>query len=165
MAKRATALCSLLVLGLLTFGCARDDDPNHFAREAAQGGLAEVQMGRLAAERATSPAVKQFGQQMVEDHSKAGNELTQLAARKNLQLPTDVSAEQKATMEKLAKLSGADFDKAYVDAMVEDHEHDVADFQQQANGGQDADLKAFAAKTLPVIQHHLQMIKNIKAKM
>jgi putative membrane protein len=76
-----------------------------------------------------------------------------------------VSAEQKETMTKLSKLSGADFDKAYVDAMVDDHEHDVKDFQEQANEGKDADLKAFAAKTLPVIQHHLQMIKEIKAKM
>jgi putative membrane protein len=165
MVKRIVILSCSVLLALVALGCNRDEDPNHFAMEAAQGGLAEVQLGRLAVEHATNPAVKQFGQQMVDDHSKAGNELMQLAARKQMQLPTDVSAEQKETMTKLSKLSGADFDKAYVDAMVDDHEHDVKDFQAQANEGQDADLKAFAAKTLPTLQHHLQMIKDIKAKM
>ena len=166
MTKRTTALGLLLLAALAAGGCARSgDDSGSFAKNAAQGGTAEVQLGRLAATRASSPAVRQFGQQMVEDHSKAGNELTQLAARKNIQLPTELKAEHKALMDKLSQLSGADFDKAYVDAMVDDHEHDAEEFQAQSNGGSDPDVKAFAAKTLPVIQHHLQMIKDIKAKM
>jgi putative membrane protein len=146
-------------------GCERDQNSDHFAKESAQGGMAEAQMGRLAAERGSNPAVKQFGQQMVDDHSKANNELTQLAARKNIQLPQEMTSEQKSTMDKLSKLSGAEFDREYVDAMVKDHEHDVEDFQIQANKGNDADVKAFAAKTLPVLQKRLQMIRDIKSKM
>ena len=166
MTKRTTALGLLLLAALAAGGCARGgDDSGSFAKNAAQGGTAEVQLGRLAATRASSPAVRQFGQQMVEDHSKAGNELTQLAARKNIQLPTELKAEHKALMDKLSQLSGADFDKAYVDGMVDDHAHDAEEFQAQSNGGSDPDVKAFAAKTLPVIRHHLQMIKDIKAKM
>ncbi|HEX8178573.1 MAG TPA: DUF4142 domain-containing protein [Pyrinomonadaceae bacterium] len=165
MIKRIAALVCVALLALLAVGCERAEDTSHFMMEAAQGGLAEVQMGQLAVSRGTNPAVKQFGQQMVDDHSKANSELMQLAARKSMQLPTSVSDEQKEMMGKLAKLSGADFDKAYVDAMVEDHEHDVKDFQAQAGQGNDADVKAFAVKTLPTLQHHLEMIKAIKAKL
>lgn len=165
MLKRMLAFGAMALLSMLTFGCASDSDSEHFAKEAAQGGMAEVQIGRLASERASNPAVKQFGQQMVEDHTKAGSELTQVAARKNIQLPGDLKSEDKSEQDKLSKLSGADFDKEYVDFMVKDHEHDVEDFQEQANKGNDADVKAFASKTLPVLQHHLQMIRDIKSKM
>jgi putative membrane protein len=102
---------------------------------------------------------------MVTDHSKANAELMQLAGRKNIQLPTDVKSDQKSEQDKLSKLSGADFDKEYVDYMTKDHEEDVSEFQKQSQSGGDAEIKAFAAKTLPTIQHHLQMIKEIKSKM
>jgi putative membrane protein len=163
--KIATISIFVVLAAVLLTGCGRDQNSEHFAKESAQGGMVEVQMGRLAAERGSNPAVKQFGQQMVDDHSKANNEMTQLAARKNIQLPQEMTAEQKSTMDKLSKLSGAEFDREYVDAMVKDHEHDVEDFQIQADKGNDADVKAFAAKTLPVLQKHLQMIRDIKSKM
>ncbi len=156
---------SVMAGAIVLSGCEQDNNSEHFAKESAQGGIAEVQMGRLAVERGASPAVKAFGQQMVDDHSKANNEMTQLAARKHLQLPQEMTSGQKSEMEKLSKLSGAEFDKEYVDAMVKDHEHDVEDFQIQANKGNDADVKALAAKTLPTLQRHLQMIRDIKAKM
>ncbi|HEX8071690.1 MAG TPA: DUF4142 domain-containing protein [Pyrinomonadaceae bacterium] len=164
--KRVLLIFVVLFVGLAS-GCAGGggSDSNHFAQEAAHGGLAEVKLGTLAAERAANPAVRQFGQQMIVDHSKANAELQQLAARKGLQLPNAPKAEQQAEYDKLAKLSGADFDREYVNFMTDDHQEDVEAFQAQAQAGGDADIKAFAAKTLPVIQHHLQMIKEIKTKM
>ncbi|MBS1797441.1 MAG: DUF4142 domain-containing protein [Acidobacteria bacterium] len=135
-----------------------------FLTEAAQGGMAEVMLGRLAASKAQNPDVKKFGQRMVDDHTKANNELKELAVKKNFTLPTDVNAKQKSLMDKLEGLSGADFDKAYVDAMVDDHEEDVDDFKDEAENGKDADVKAWAAKTVPTLQSHLDMIKGIQSK-
>ncbi len=136
-----------------------------FMTEAAQGGMAEVELGKLASTKAQNASVKQFGQQMMSDHGRANNELKQLAAKKNITLPTDVGAAHKATMEKLSKLSGAEFDKEYVAEMVKDHEKDVAEFQTQSESATDSDVKAFAAKTLPTLKSHLEMIRGIQGKM
>jgi putative membrane protein len=133
--------------------------------EAAKGGMAEVELGKLAVGKAQNPEVKRFAQQMIADHTRANNELKTLAGKKSVTLPTDVGAEHKATMDKLSKLSGAEFDKEYVRAMVEDHEKDVKEFQTQSATSTDADVKAFAAKTLPTLQSHLTMIKGIQGKM
>lgn len=136
-----------------------------FMYKAAQGGMAEVKMGELAASKAQNAEVKQFGQKMVTDHTKANTDLKAVAAKENVSLPGDVNADQKETMDDLSKLSGAEFDKEYVSGMVEDHEKDVADFQAQADSGSDPDVKAFAARTLPTLKAHLEMIKNIQSKM
>jgi len=126
-----------------------------FAEKAASGGMAEVKMGQLAVDKGTSPTVKQFGQKMVDDHSKANDELKEIASKKNLSLPTEVNSKQQATYDKLAKLSGSDFDKAYMDAMVKDHDEDVREFKKaSAMSGMDSDLKAWAEKTLGVIEQH-----------
>lgn len=165
MTERVMMLSMVCLLtSLVMVGCASGGDSNKFMTAAAQGGMAEVQLGRLAAERGSSDAVKQFGQHMVMDHTKANQELMQVAQRKNVSLPQEVNSDQKSEADKLSKLSGADFDKEYVDYMVKDHEKDAKEFQEQANNGTDADVKAFAAKTLPVIQSHLKMIKEIKDK-
>ncbi len=139
--------------------------PNGFMTEAAKGGMAEVELGKLAVGKAQNPEVKRFAQQMIADHTRANNELKTLAGKKSVTLPTDVGAEHKATMDKLSKLSGAEFDKEYVRAMVEDHEKDVKEFQTQSATSTDTDVKAFAAKTLPTLQSHLTMIKGIQGKM
>lgn len=136
-----------------------------FMNKAAQGGMAEVELGKMASTKAQNQEVKQFGQQMTADHTRANNELKTLAAGKNVTLPTDVGAIHQATMDKLSKLSGAAFDKEYVKAMVEDHEKDVAEFQKQADSGTNADVKAFAAKTLPTLKSHFEMIKAMQGKM
>jgi len=128
-----------------------------FVKEAASGGMAEVELGRLAAERASSPEVKQFGQRMVDDHTKANDELKAIAQRKNIALPTDVPSKHKALQQRLSKLSGAAFDRAYMKEMVKDHHHDVAAFQKESRSGKDPDLKAFASNTLPTLQDHLRM--------
>jgi putative membrane protein len=138
---------------------------NSFLMKAAQGGMAEVELGRLAAEKAQNAEVKKFAQKMIEDHSNANTELKSLATKKGVTVPSDVGAEHKASMDKLKNLSGAEFDKAYVAAMVEDHKKDVAEFEKESTGASDADVKAFAAKTLPTLKMHLEMIQAIQAKM
>jgi len=136
-----------------------------FMNDAAPGGMAEVELGKMAASKAQNAEVKAFGQKMVEDHSKAGEELKQLAAQKKVMLPPDVLPAHKQLMEKLSKLSGAEFDKEYVAAMVEAHEKDVAAFENVSKTAADADVKAFATKTLPTLKMHLEMIKAMAGKM
>ena len=136
-----------------------------FAKMAAMGGMDEVQLGQLAAQKASDPDVKSFGQKMVDDHSKANDQLKQIASQKGMTLPADLSTMQKHDMDKLSKLSGAAFDSAYVSMMVKDHKKDIADFQKEANSGKDSDLKGFASSTLPTLQDHLKMVQDISAKM
>ncbi|MBA2334209.1 MAG: DUF4142 domain-containing protein [Acidobacteriota bacterium] len=136
-----------------------------FMNDAAPGGMAEVELGNLAAQKAQSPAVKTFGQLMATDHSKANEELKLLAAQKKVTLPTGVLPTHKELMDKLSKASGADFDMEYVKAMVAAHEKDVAAFENVSKTAADADVKAFAAKTLPTLKMHLDMIKSMADKM
>lgn len=136
-----------------------------FINQAAPGNMVEVELGRLATKQATSSEVKKFAEQMIIDHTKAGEELKQVAQGKKVMLPPNLMPKHKETMEKLTKLKGAEFDREYVKAMVEDHEKDVAAFDNIAKTGVDADVKAFAAKTLPTLQMHLQMIREIESKM
>jgi putative membrane protein len=137
----------------------------HFAIKAAQGGMAEVKLGQLAADKASSPDVKAFGQQMVDDHTKANDQLKSIAQGEGITLPGDVNQKQQATYDRLSKLSGADFDKQYVKSMVMDHEEDVKDFRKEANSGKDEKIKSFASQTLPTLQGHLDKIKGIQSKM
>ncbi|WP_013323726.1 DUF4142 domain-containing protein [Gloeothece verrucosa] len=133
----------------------------NFVTEAAQGGMAEVKLGQLASKRATKAEVKQFGQRMVRDHSQANKELQQLASKKGIKLPSDIGEEHKAALTRLSKLSGAQFDQAYMSLMTEDHNKDISLFENQAQQGQDPDLKAWAAKTLPTLQQHDQLAQSI----
>jgi putative membrane protein len=132
-----------------------------FVTEAAMGGMAEVDLGRLASTQAANDKVKAFGQRMVTDHGKAGNELKSLAASKQITLPTAIDAKHQATHDKFAKLSGAEFDRAYVKDMLADHKKDVDAFARESMSGQDSDVKAWAAKTLPTLREHLRMIEDL----
>jgi len=153
----------ILVLALAFTGSS-DKDSARFAANAAQGGMTEVELGKLAIQRGTDPAVKEFGQRMIADHNRANNELKVVAAEKNIELPSDLNSSEKSTMEKLSKLSGAEFDKEYISDMVNDHEEDLEDFQTQANKGNDPEIKAFAAKALPTLQGHLQKARELAKK-
>ena len=135
-----------------------------FVKEAAQGGMAEVELGQLAQEKASSPDVKQFGERMVTDHQKANEQLKQIASQKGMQLPAEPSAKDKATKEKLSKLSGEQFDKAYMADMVKDHKKDVAAFKRESNAGQDPAIKEFASQTLPTLEDHLKQAETIAPK-
>src|SRR5215204_1093513 len=136
-----------------------------FAMAAAMGGMAEVELGRLAAQKGASDEVRQFGQRMVDDHSKANEELMRVASSKGLTPPAALDAKHQAEMQKLSALSGEKFDREYVKMMIKDHKKDVSEFQKEASRGADPDIKAFASSTLPTLQEHLQMIQRINDKM
>ena len=140
------------------------ETPESFLAEAAEGGLAEVELGKLAAKNAQDAEVKKFGQMMVDDHSRANQELKALAAKKSIKIPEQLGT-HKSTVDKLSDLKGADFDKEYVNEMISDHKKDVDAFERQANSATDPEVKAFAAKTLPVLKKHLEAIMKIQGKM
>ena len=128
-----------------------------FMKEAAKGGMMEVDMGKMAQQKGKNAEVKKFGTRMVADHSKANTELMGIAKKKGVDL-----SKEKAKMEKIDE---ANFDKQYIGMMVKDHEKDLAEFQAEAKNGSDGDVKAFAAKTSEVIKKHLEMAKAAQAKL
>ena len=134
---------------------------NRFMKKAAQGGMAEVELGRLAEQKAASQDVKNFGQQMVNDHSKANDQLKAIAAKENVDLPNNVSTKQQQEIDRLSKLSGEQFDKAYIQHMLKDHKKDIAEFRKEANNGKDPDVKSFASSTLPKLEQHLQHAQRV----
>src|SRR5215217_1354313 len=133
-----------------------------FLMDAAMGGLMEVELGRLAAQQGTSDTVKQFGQRMVDDHSQANTQLMTLASSKGMTLPTALDEKHQKDVTKLSAMSGAEFDRAYSKMMLSDHNKDVKEFEKQSTKGGDADIKAFASKTLPTLQEHLQMARGLE---
>ena len=135
----------------------------NFVMQAGQVGMLEVELGRLAVQRGSSAGVKQYGQEMVEEHTRANQELMQLAMQKGVKLPTEMSTQNKALMERLSGLSGTSFDAAYKQAMIESHNQAIALFQAQSQQGQDPDLKAWATQKLPNLQAHLQMVNQMLA--
>jgi putative membrane protein len=130
-----------------------------FVLDAAKGGMAEVELGKLAADHAKNDEVKKFAQRMVDDHSKANDELKSIAEAKGIKLPTDTDATHKATMRRLEKLNGAAFDRAYMQMMVGDHVKDVNEFKKESNSGRDSQVKAFASSKLPTLEEHLQQAR------
>lgn len=134
-----------------------------FADNAARGGIAEVEMGQLAAEKGSNQGVKAFGQQMVDDHTKANAKLKRIADSESMTLPTDLTSKDQELKSKLQNLSGAQFDGAYIKAMVKDHQEDVKEFKKEANSGKDPKIKEFASQTLPILQDHLAKAKSAQA--
>jgi putative membrane protein len=132
--------------------------------ESAQGGMAEVELGKLASKKGSRASVKQFGRKMVADHSKANREMKTLAAQKGVGLPPTLNEKDQAEMDRLTKLKGAAFDKEYMDYMTADHRQDVAEFDKEVSKAKDSDVKNFAAKTLPTLQDHLKMAEKIDGK-
>jgi len=148
-----------------TGGIAVTAEDAKFATDAANGGLAEVALGKLAQTKATNPQVKSFADMMVTDHSKVNDELAAIAKAKNITLPAAPDADHQKKLDDLSKLSGKDFDKAYVDAMVDGHKKTLDLMNMAAKDCKDSELKAFAVKTAPVVQTHLDAIKKIHDSM
>jgi putative membrane protein len=142
---------------------AADNPDASFYKKAAEGGLAEVELGNLAQNKSPTQSVKEFGSMMVKDHSAANEKLKAIAEAKSIKLPTSPSVGQMATKTKLEVLSGKTFDKSYIKGMVADHKEDIREFQKEASTGQDADAKAYAAATLPTLKAHLKKIEAIAA--
>lgn len=132
-----------------------------FMKKAAQGGLAEVELGQLAVQKASNEQVKNFGQRMVDDHSKANDQLKQVAEQEHVKLPTQPDAKDRATKAQLEKLSGKQFDDAYMKDMVKDHKKDVADFARESKAAKDPNVKSFAEQTLPTLREHLNLAEQI----
>jgi putative membrane protein len=162
MYKYALGLATL-TLAFAVAARAEDNPDASFYKKAAEGGLAEVELGQLAQQKSSNAAVKDFGAMMITDHTAANQKLSAIATRKNIDLPTSPSMGQMATKTKLDVLSGATFDKSYIKGMVEDHEEDIKEFQQEAASGKDPDAKAYAVSTLPTLKKHLKKIKEIAA--
>ncbi|HEX8531077.1 MAG TPA: DUF4142 domain-containing protein, partial [Cytophagales bacterium] len=138
------------------------EDDADFMVKAASGGMLEVELGKMALQKASSPNVKKFAQQMVTDHTKANEELKALAAKKNITLPTTPGDEAQEHINDLAKYTGAEFDEEYMELMHKDHQEDLDLFKEAADDAEDAEVKAFAAKTLPVLQNHHQMAEQLE---
>jgi putative membrane protein len=142
----------------------RQDD-NAFAMTVAQNGMAEVALAKLALQKSKNADVKKFAQRVITDHTKVGQELKKIAAAKNITLPAEVKPEQKETHDRFMKLSGAEFDREFMNLMVENHGKSITAFEAESNNGTDAELKAFAGNTLPTLREHLQMARDTTGKL
>lgn len=145
----------------------KHDDTNlekdsEFAVNAADAGMLEVELGRLAATNGANTQVKAFAEGMVTDHSQANEELKSLAAGKNITLPATLSEDKQKKVTDMAAKKGADFDKAYMDMMVDDHEKVVDMFKKEADKGNDMEVKGWAAGKVPTLEHHLEMAKSTR---
>lgn len=135
-----------------------------FVRQALQGGMAEVQLGQLALQKSSNPDVKQFAQKMVDDHTKLGDAMKQVAQQMNVKPPDSLSGKDKSTMAKMSALNGDEFDKAYIRDMVKDHKQDEKEFKQEAENTSNPALKGLVSQGGQMIDQHLQMIEQIAQK-
>jgi putative membrane protein len=155
---RKTIYCVSGIMWLCVSAFAADSS---FLKDAAQGGLMEVSLGELAQSNSSSQAVKDFGQRMVTDHGRMGEDVKSIASRQNVNLPGEISMMEKMTYERLSKKTGVEFDKAYIEDMVKDHKSDLAAFEKEVNSGSDPEAKAVAEKALPIIREHLRMAQQL----
>jgi len=135
-----------------------------FVSKAATGGTAEVELGRVATQRAVRPSVRSFAERMVADHGRANAELAAFARRKGLEVPTALEPSQQAMRDRLSGLSGPDFDRAYMSEIVRDHTEDIALFERAAEISSDPDLKAWAARSLPMLRDHLALARQVNSE-
>jgi putative membrane protein len=140
-------------------------EDSSFVMEAAKGGIMEVQAGQIAQQNAQSQRVKDFGNMMVTDHSKANDELRSYASGHGITLPDSLPAADQKHINSMKNMQGKAFDKHYVNMMVQDHQKDVAKFKKAAANCNDAQLKTWATNTLPTLQKHLDSIQAIKKGM
>ena len=140
------------------------DQDREFVNKAATGGLAEVELGRIAAQRAARPSVRSFGERMVTDHGRGNAELTTLARSKGIEVPTALEPSQQAMRDRLSGLSGNDFDRDYMSEMVRDHTEDIALFERAAETSTDPDLKTWATRSLPMLREHLALARQVNSE-
>jgi putative membrane protein len=163
----ARMLGAAAILGLMAYPALAQTVPQQdqeFAKKAAEGGLMEVQLGELAQQQGKNEQVVQFGQRMVEDHGQANEKLKAIAEQKGIALPTELPPDAQQKYDELQQLSDAEFDKAYMDEMVMDHEKDIAAFEEEAQSGEDPELRTFAEETLPTLQEHLELAKEVQSQ-
>jgi putative membrane protein len=132
-------------------------DDERFIKEAAAGGMMEVELGKMAAGKAANDKVKEFGRRMQEDHGKANDQLKSLASDKGVEIPKALEGKHKTTVDRLSKLSGEEFDRQYMRAMIDDHKEDLRKFEREAEKGKDSQVKQFASKHVPILKKHLEL--------
>ena len=155
---------SILVAALPLAAWAASSSPDAaFYKQAAEGGMAEVEAGKMAESKASMDSVRKFGAMMVKDHGEANDKLKGIAAGKSVKLPDSPDLKHKAMAKMMEKKAGADFDEAYIDSQVKDHQDTVALLQKEIDSGKDDDAKAFAREVLPKVRQHLKAIQDIKA--
>ena len=142
---------------------ALSSDDKSFFTNATQGGMLEIALAQVAQKNGSTPDIKAFAAMMLSDHGKSNDQLSGLAGKKGMIVPAQLDSDKKSKVDDMSKLNGVAFDKKYASDMVEDHEGDVKDFQKASTGLSDPDLKAFAMSTLPTLQHHLEMAKEMDA--
>ena len=163
----ATLGVALMAVGLLAVPCAKAATKLSMADEsfilaAAQGGMTEVKLGELAAQKGTRDDVKAFGQMMVKDHTAINDDLKALATQKGVTLPDSLDAKHQGMVDKMAALTGSEFDTAYVADMLKDHKMDAKEFKAESAKTKDADIKSFVDKSIPVVDEHLKRITAMK---
>ncbi|MCQ6959269.1 DUF4142 domain-containing protein [Mucilaginibacter aquariorum] len=141
------------------------EDDSKFVVKATSGVTMETELGQFAAKHALTPGVKMFGETMIKDHSKDKQLLTKLASDKKITIPAQTGEEFQKHIDEITSKKGIEFDKAYISFMVGDHQEDISEFSKEAKNGKDADIKAFATKDVPVLQHHLMMAKELNDKL
>ena len=141
------------------------EDDSKFVVKATSGVTMETELGRYAAKNAVSAHVKLFGETMLKDHSKDKESLAKLASDKKITIPAQTGEDFQKHINEITSKKGSDFDKAYISFMVGDHKDDIDEFEKEAKDGKDADIKAFAAKGVPVLKHHLDMAKSLNDKL
>jgi putative membrane protein len=160
---RSLLLATLTVAPLVAFAAGASPDESFF-KAAAQGGMAEVELGNLAVQKASSPKVKEFAAKMVKDHSAVNEKLESLASSKNISLPSGAGAANTAKKGELEVLTGDSFDKSYIKSQVKAHVETVSLLRKEIASGQDADAKAFARSIMPTVQSHLKAARAIEAE-
>jgi putative membrane protein len=158
-------MCGAVGIAASVFAQTVKTDAHSFLEQAAEGQQIEISLGQLAAQRAVNEQVKDFGEQMVEDHKKGSQQIEQLAMKGGVQLSPGVSEERKLKVNKLSQLSGHAFDRAYIDYILEDHETIVDEFQRRVETMQDQDIKQWIASTLPALQGHRERARQVKYKL
>lgn len=159
------AIVLLVALGVSIAKGETSSSDKDFVKDAVSGGMMEVQLGQLALDRAGNPDVKNFADRLVRDHSKANEELMQVARSENMKVPEQMEEKHMEMIRELSRLSGKDFDRAYINHMVKDHKEDIGKFSKQAQKGDNPQLKSFASNTLPKLEEHLAMAKSIQERM
>lgn len=162
MKSLLTTAAALLLAAAPAFAQQPSQQDKTFATEAAQGGKAEIDMGRYMEEHGQNVKVREFGHRMVTDHTAADTKLRAAATRATVQLPAAPDPDEKKTLSDLQKLKGTELDRAYIRDMVQDHQKDVQAFQQEIQSGSNAELKSFAQSTLPTLQQHLAQAQEIQ---
>ncbi len=151
----------VVISGLLWLCMAASAADSAFLKDACQGGIMEMKLGQLAQTNASSQQVKDFGERMVNDHSRMNMSVRDLAGKQSVTLPSDISMKDKITYDLISKKTGPDFDRAYMEDMIKDHKDDVAAFEREVESGTDPEAKAVAQKALPTIREHLRMAEEI----